>query len=255
MCCKSAGSLRGSSSREHALAMFPDVLSIGDKGFGDELLWGAAVTLEVAVYAVLFGLVMGLAAAGAKLGGALPLRWLAEAYTILIRGIPELLIVMLVYFGGSRAVQGALSHFGVEGAVEISKTGAGAFALGLIFGAFASEVFRGAYLAVPKGQIEAALACGMSRSQVFRRVRFPQMLRIALPGLGNLWMVTLKDTSLVSVIALDELQREASVAGEASGQPFPVILAALIIYLLLTLVSDIFRARLERYASRGVAQG
>ena len=96
------------------------------------------------------------------------------------------------------------------------------------------------------------MACGMSRTQVFRRVRFPQMLRIALPGLGNLWMVTLKDTSLVSVIALDELQREASVAGESSGQPFPIILAALVIYLILTLVSDVFRIRLERYASRGV---
>ncbi len=233
--------------------MWPEVLSFGEKGFGDQLLWGALITLEVAVYAVLFGLVMGLLAAGGKLSRSWVLRGAAETYTILIRGIPELLIVMLVYFGGSRAVQWLLSHLGVDGAVEISKTGAGAFALGLIFGAFASEVFRGAYLAVPKGQIEAALACGMSRGQVFRRVRFPQMLRIALPGLGNLWMVTLKDTSLVSVIALDELQREATVAGEASGQPFPLILAALVLYLLLTLVSDIFRARLERYASRGVA--
>lgn len=234
--------------------MLPEVLSFGDKGFGDQLLWGALVTLEVAVYAVLFGLVLGLAAAGGKLSRSRPLRWIAEAYTILIRGIPELLVVMLVYFGGSRAAQWALSHIGVDGAVEISKVGAGAFALGLIFGAFAAEVFRGAYLAVPKGQIEAGFACGMSPGQVFRRVRFPQMLRIALPGLGNLWMVTLKDTSLVSVIALDELQREASVAGEASGQPFPLILSALVLYLLLTLVSDIFRARLERYASRGVVE-
>ena len=136
---------------------------------------------------------------------------------------------------------------------NFNKRLAGSLALGLIFGAFASEVFRGAFIAVDKGQIEAAFAVGMSTGQVFRRVRFPQLLRFALPGLGNLWMVLLKDTSLVSVIALDELMRETGVAAEATQRPFVFYLAATVLYLLLTVVSDIFRARLERHANRGVA--
>ena len=181
------------------------------------------------------------------------LRGIAEAYSLLIRGVPELLIILLVYYSGGAAIDALLNLFGHDGGFDFNKRLAGSLALGLIFGGFASEVFRGAFIAVPKGQIEAALAVGMTRRHVFLRVRFPQMLRFAVPGLGNLWMVLLKDTSLVSVIALDELMRETSVAAEATQRPFVFYLAATVLYLLLTIVSDVFRARLERHANRGIA--
>ncbi len=233
--------------------MIPEILQFGDTGFGDELVVGALVTVEIAVYSLAIGLALGLAAAGAKLSHSRILRAIAETYSLLIRGIPELLIILLVYYSGGAAIGAVLEAFGYDGGFDFNKRLAGSLALGLIFGAFASEVFRGAFMAVPKGQIEAALAVGMTRRQVFLRVRFPQMLRFALPGLGNLWMVLLKDTSLVSVIALDELMRETSVAAEATQRPFVFYLAATVIYLLLTVVSDIFRARLERHANRGIA--
>ena len=126
------------------------------------------------------------------------------------------------------------------------------YALGLIFGAYAGEVFRGAFQAVPTGQIEAGLACGMTRMQIFFRIRMPQMWRYAIPGLGNLWMVLLKDTSLVSVIALDETLRWSKVAAERTGLPFSAYLFAAAIYLTLTIFSDAARARLELWANRGV---
>ncbi len=235
--------------------MIPEILQFGDTGFGDELVVGALITVEIAIYSLAIGLALGLAAAGAKLSRSPILRGIAEVYSLLIRGIPELLIILLVYYSGGAAIEALLKLFGHDGGFDFNKRLAGSLALGLIFGAFASEVFRGAFMAVPKGQIEAALAVGMTRRQVFLRIRFPQMMRFALPGLGNLWMVLLKDTSLVSVIALDELMRETSVAAEATQRPFVFYLAATVIYLLLTVVSDIFRARLERHANRGVAGG
>ena len=233
--------------------MIPEILQFGDKGFGDELVVGALVTVEIALYSLAIGLALGLAAAGAKLSRSPALRSIAEAYSLLIRGIPELLIILLVYYSGGAAIEALLTLIGHEGGFDFNKRLAGSLALGLIFGAFASEVFRGAFMAVPKGQIEAAVAVGMTRRQVFLRIRFPQMMRFALPGLGNLWMVLLKDTSLVSVIALDELMRETSVAAEATQRPFVFYLAATVLYLLLTIVSDFFRARMERHANRGVA--
>ena len=233
--------------------MIPEILRFGDTGFGDELVAGAFVTLEIALYSLAIGLGLGLAAAGAKLSRSVVLRGIAEAYSLLIRGVPELLIILLVYYSGGAAIEALLGLFGHDVGFDFNKRLAGSLALGLIFGGFASEVFRGAFIAVPKGQIEAALAIGMTRRQVFLRVRFPQMLRFAVPGLGNLWMVLLKDTSLVSVIALDELMRETSVAAEATQRPFVFYLAAAVLYLLLTIVSDVFRARLERHANRGIA--
>ena len=192
--------------------MIPEILQFGDRGFGDELVVGALVTVEIAVYSLAIGLVLGLTAGAAKLSRSRILRGVAEAYSLLVRGIPELLIILLVYYSGGAAVGSLLEFLGYDGGFDFNKRLAGSLALGLIFGAFASEVFRGAFMAVDKGQIEAAFAVGMSTGQVFRRVRFPQLLRFALPGLGNLWMVLLKDTSLVSVIALDELMRETGVA-------------------------------------------
>ncbi len=233
--------------------MIPEILSFGDKGFGDEILQGALVTIELALASLAFGLLLGLLNASASLSKSLPLRLVSDVYTTVIRGIPEFLVVLVVFFGSGELVMGTASTvFGYDEYIEVSAFAAGTFALGLIFGAYSGEVFRGAFLAVPKGQIEAGIACGMSRWQVFHRVRMPQMWRFAIPGLGNLWMVLLKDTSLVSVIALDELLRWSKVAAERTGQPFTFYITAAALYLLMTIVSDIGRQRLELRASRGV---
>ncbi len=227
-------------------------LSFGDQGFGDELLAGALLTVELALVSLAVGLLLGLLTAAGKLSTRRLPRWIAQGYTELVRGVPEMLVVLVVYFGASAALQGVAGWFGYDGYIEVNAFVAGVFALGLVFGAFSSEVFRGAFLAVPKGQIEAAIACGMTPWQVFRRIRMPQMWRFAIPGLGNLWMVLLKDTSLVSIVALDELLRWSKVAAETTKQPFLFYISAALIYLALTIVSDILRERFEARANRGV---
>ena len=232
--------------------MLPDVLAYGSEGYGDEILAGAWLTLQLALASLVFGLAMGLATAAGKLSRNRAARWSAEAYTVVIRGIPEFLIVLLIFFGSNTLVGLVAGLFTDSGGFGMNRFLAGTIALGLVFGAFASEVFRGAFLAVPKGQFEAGIACGMTPRQVFFRIRMPQMWRYAIPGLGNLWMVLLKDTSLISVIALDELLRWSKVGAESTRQPFTFYIAAAVIYLLMTAVSDLFRQRLEARASRGV---
>ncbi len=231
-----------------------EILSFGDKGYGDELLRGALLTVELALASLALGIVLGLATAAAMNSKSRIGRWIAGIYTTIVRGLPEFLVVLGVYYGGEAGINALLGLVGFSSGIEISKFLAGTMALALIFGAYSGELFRGAFLAVPAGQIEAGIAAGMSHRQVFVRVRLPQMWRFAIPGLGNLWMVLLKDTSLISVIALDELLRETSTAAENTGQPFTFFLAATVIYLLLTIVSDIFRQRLERRANRGVVR-
>lgn len=229
-----------------------EILSYGDAGFGDELIQGTLLTLELALVSLLIGILLGLLTAAAKLSKNRFNRYLAQVYTEIVRGIPEMLVVLVVFFGASAMLQSMATWVGYEGYIEVNAFVAGVFALGIVFGAFSSEVFRGAFLAVPRGQLEAAKACGMSNWQVFHRIRLPQMWRFAIPGLGNLWMVLLKDTSLISVIALDELLRWSKVAAETTKQPFTFYLAAAVIYLLLTIMSDILRQRFEKRANRGV---
>lgn len=229
-----------------------DVLKFGSAGFGDEILLGAWLTLQLAVSSLVFGLLLGLLAAAAKLSKIRVARYIANAYTELIRGVPEMLVVLVVFFGASAALQKIMGLFGYEEYIEVNAFIAGTTALGLVFGAFASEVLRGGFLAVPAGQIEAGIACGMTPWQVFSRIRLPQMWRFAIPGLGNLWMVLLKDTSLISVIALDELLRWSKVAAETTKQPFTFYMVAAAIYLVLAIISDLGRYKLEARASRGV---
>lgn len=229
-----------------------EYLSFGDQGFGDELLQGSLLTLQLALSSLLLGIVLGLIIAMARMSRFWVARWIARSYTVTVRGIPEMLVVLMVYYGASAGLQSIAGWFNYHEYIEVNAFVAGTFALGLVFAAFSSEVFRGAFLAVPRGQIEAGLACGMSGWQVFSRIRLPQMWRFAIPGLGNLWMVLLKDTSLISIIALDELLRWSKVAAETTKQPFTFYLAAALIYLLLTIFSDAARHRLERYANRGV---
>jgi His/Glu/Gln/Arg/opine family amino acid ABC transporter permease subunit len=221
-------------------------------GFGWQLAVGAWMTVRVAAASLVPGLLLGLVGAGAALSRFRLLRAAADTYSTVIRGVPELLVLLLLYFGGTVLLSRLWSYLEPDAYVEVDAFTAGVVALSVVFGAYATEVFRGAILAVPRGQVEAARAIGMRPWQILRRILLPQVWRFALPGLGNLWLVLLKDTSLVSVVGLDELMRKAYVAAGSTREPFTYYSAAACIYLLLTIVSMVAIARLEAWASRGV---
>ena len=222
------------------------------QGFGDQLALGALMTLEIALGALGLGLVLGLLGAGAKLSRHMWLRAIGETYTTLVRGIPELLVVLIVFFGATTVLNSVARGLGFDTYIEISPYLAGVLALGLTFGAYATEVLRGAFLAVPKGQIEAAQALGMGRFMTLWRVQMPQIWRFALPGLGNLFLVLLKDTSLISVIGLEELMRESQIAVSFTKEPFTFYVAAAVIYLAMTAISMAGIQLLEKRANRGI---
>jgi polar amino acid transport system permease protein/arginine/ornithine transport system permease protein len=167
--------------------------------------------------------------------------------------VPELVLILLAYYGITLALQASLSAMlGREIIIDINPTIAGVMVLGLIYGAFATEVFRGAYLAVDRGQIEAARAFGMHPKLAFVRVVFPQMMRFAIPGLGNVWMVLIKATALMSVIQLPELMRMSDVAARAVRMPFTFYFGAIVIYLAITVVSIYGLRHAELWANRGI---
>ncbi len=210
------------------------------------------MTVAVSVLAFAFGVLVGSLGASAKLSHSMPLNVVADIYTTVVRGIPELLVIYLLFFGGSSVATSIASAFGYNGRVDLDAFTIGVLAVGLISGAYSTEVIRGAVQAVPFGQIEAARACGMSRWLILRRVLVPQTLRYALPGLGNVWQLTLKDTALVSVTALAELMRVTHLAAGATRQPFLFYATAAVLYLLLTSISTALFNRAEIFANRGV---
>jgi octopine/nopaline transport system permease protein len=229
-----------------------ELLSFGDQGWGDEMLLGALMTLAVSLSSMVLGLVFGTLGAAAKLSGVAPARWLAEGYTTIMRGVPELLVIYLLFFGGSGAVMMVASVFGYGGYIEIDAFTIGTLAVGIVSGAYSTEVIRGAVLSVPRGEIEAARAIGMPRFLLFRRIMLPQVARFALPGLGNVWQLTLKDTALISVTGLVEIMRQSHIAAGSTRQPFTFYLVAACLYLLLTTFSNYGFQRAEGWASRGV---
>ena len=218
-------------------------------GFGAQLLQGAVVTLEVAGLSLVFGVVLGILGAAAKLS---PQPWLRGPVTLfvnLVRGVPEFLILLIVYFSLPQFIAALTGSD-----IGISPLVGGVFALSLVFGAYASETFRGGFVAVPKGQLEAARAFGMPRTRIFARIHLPQAWRYALPGISNLWQTLLKDTSLVSVLGLEEIMRKAAIGAQVTKQPFNFYVAAALIYLTFTLLSGPAFAWLERRANRGLAR-
>ncbi len=225
------------------------------QGYGWLLLDGMAMTLGVAVASMIGALVVGLAAAMGKLFAPPAGRALIEAYTTVVRGVPELVLLLLIYYGLPTLVKDTLAGFGHDVSLGIDPFAAGIGTLSLIYAAFACEVYRAAYLAVPAGQREAALALGLPPAATFRRVILPQMMRYALPGLGNVWMVLVKATALISIIQLPELMRNADIAARSTRMPFTFFFMACLLYLALTLVSMWGQARLERWASRGISEG
>ena len=229
------------------------LLGFGDDGWGDEMLRGALMTMAVAVCSYLFGIVIGILFASFKLSKHVVLRYLAEFYTTVVRGIPELLIIYLVFFGGGTLLRTVASGiFGYEGYIDPPLFITGMVCIGLSAGAYSTEVIRGAVLAVPVGQIEAAKAIGMGAAKRFWRILVPQVSRFALPGLGNVWQLTLKETSLISVIGLVEIMRSAAVASGSTKEPFTFYLLAAVLYLGLTSISNRGFLRAEMWASKGV---
>lgn len=228
------------------------LLSFGENGWGDDIARGALVTIELALATLPVGLAIGLAAALAKNSNSAILRAAGNLYTTVFRGLPELLTLFIVYYGGQMLLT-RIAGMLVEGAtVEVNQFVAGVTALGLVLGAFSSEVFYAAIRSVPRGQTEAAGALGLAKWQVFRLVVFPQLWRVALPGLSNNWLVLLKDTSLVSVIAITDLMRQTSIAVGVTKQPFFFYLVACLIYLVFSMLSSVVFSRAEARASRGL---
>lgn len=222
------------------------------QGFGPQIALGAWMTVQVAVGGLVVGLIFGLAGAAAKLSPYAVFRGIGQSYTTVVRGIPEILVVLLVYFGGEDIINRIAEGFGYDDYIEINVFAAGVTALGVSFGAYATEVFRGAIQSVPAGQIEAAVALGMRSRQIFWRITLPQAMRLAIPGLGNLFQVLLKDTSLVSLIALPELMRNSAIAISNTKEPFTFYFVAALIYLGITTLVLIGQVYAERWANKGV---
>jgi len=229
------------------------------------LLEGAWLTIQVALLSLLLAVFLGLLGALAKLSHSVFLKGIATLYTTIIRGIPDLILMLLIFFGGqvlvnnfsyslNESLNQMLSSFNsahewtayLPDYINISPYIAGIITIGFIFGAYMAETFRGAFLAVEKGQLEAATAYGMNRYKIFVRVMFPQMMRHALPGIGNNWLVLLKTTALVSVIGLQDMVKIAGDAGGSTQQPFTFYIAIALIFLLFTSVSSLLFSWAER---------
>ncbi|MEY4883912.1 MAG: hypothetical protein RIS34_1766 [Pseudomonadota bacterium] len=213
------------------------------------ILYGALLTVEVSLCALVVSIILGLMGAAAKLSGRGPMVAVATLYTTIIRGIPDLVLMLLVFYGGSIGLNSLLEAFGNDAAPEINPFTAGVVTLGFIYGAYMTETFRGAILAIPRGQFEAAAAFGMSPSQAFLRITAPQMVRYALPGFTNNWLVMIKATALVSLIGLQEMTYLAKQASAATRSPFAYFLFTAALFLVYTWVSLIILRRLnERYS-------
>ena len=216
------------------------------------LLEGTFVTVELAVSSLLFSVLLGLIGASAKLSKNRTANQIAGYYTTLIRGVPDLVLMMLLFYGGQQIINDLGYATGLWDYVEINQFIAGVGSIGFVFGAYMTETFRGAILAIPRGQIEAGISCGMTGITVFRRIIWPQMMRHALPSFTNNWLVLIKATALVSVIGLHDLVWNASTAGRSVRKPFTFFFAVLLIYLVLTAISDVGLRWLDRRYSAGV---
>lgn len=219
------------------------------QGYGGLLLQGTWVTVKLGLASLIIGLIFGLIGAAMKLSRFWFLRQLANIYTTVVRGIPELLVVLAIFIGGSVIVRMIMQAIGYSKYVDISQFWMGVLALSTMFGAYATEVFRMALQAIPQGQWEAAQSLGMRPTQTFFRIILPQMWMVALPGLGNLTLVLLKDTALISLIGLKDLMFFASRAAQSTQQPFTFYLMAALIYLALTTVVMALLWKAERMAN------
>ncbi|SOC46210.1 amino acid ABC transporter membrane protein 1 (PAAT family) [Rhizobium subbaraonis] len=228
------------------------LLALEPPGWGGVLLAGLMNSIKIAVGGYSLGLILGTGGAFGKLYGGPVLKDLLEVYTTLVRAVPELVLILLLYYAGTDLLNQLMAAIGY-GPVDISGLAAGIFVIGIVQGAYSTEVLRGAIKAVPAGQIEAARAFGMSSGQIMRRVTMPAMLPHAIPGLSNLWLISTKDTALLAVVGFSEL---TLVTRQAAGSTKAYLLffcAAGALYLALTLVSNVIIRLIEARARRGMA--
>lgn len=231
------------------LSLF-NTLGLGPDGWGSVLLLGALMTVVLTLAALAIGAVFGALIAAAKLSRWRVLRVFGDFYTTVFRGVPELLVIYLFYFGGSTLVTTVGQWFGAEGFVGVPPFAVGAFAVGMISGAYQAEVYRAAVLAVARGELEAARAIGMPTLTMFRRILIPQVLRYALPGIGNVWQLSLKDSALISVTGLAELLRASQIAAGSTHQYFLFFVVGGLLYLAMTGVSNRVFGRAEAVVGR-----
>ncbi|BCA30036.1 MULTISPECIES: ABC transporter permease [Pseudomonadaceae] len=221
-------------------------------GYGSTILEGAWLTLLLALSSMSMAILLGLVGAAFRLS---PVRWLAimgDAYATVVRGIPDLVLILLIFYGGQQVVNLVGPMVGYDDYIDLDPFWSGVFTLGFIFGAYLSETFRGAFMAIPKGQGEAGFAYGMSGRQVFFRILVPQMIRFAIPGFTNNWLVLTKATALVSVVGLQDMMFKAKSAADATREPFTFFLAVAGLYLVLTSVSLLALRFLEKRYSVGI---
>ena len=228
-----------------------ELLAFGDTGWGDELFYATLMTIAVAITAMLIGFLFALIFTPLKLSKNKFLNLIANSYTTVIRGVPELLVIYLLFFGGTGAVMYVASIFGYNEYIEINAFITGAFSIGIISGAYSTEVFRGAIQSIDKGQFEAANVLGLNKFGKFFKIILPQTLRLAIPNLSNVWQITLKDTSLISVTGLVEIMRHSYIAAGSTRDPLFFYSFAAVLYLLLTFLSMRLINKLEVKYSRG----
>jgi len=228
-----------------------ELLAFGDTGWGDELFYATLMTIAVSVTAMFIGFLFALIFTPLKLSKNRFLNFIANSYTTLIRGVPELLVIYLFFFGGTGAVMFVASIFGYNEYIEINAFITGAFAIGIISGAYSTEVFRGAIQSIDKGQFEAANVLGLNKFGKFFKIILPQTLRLAIPNLSNVWQITLKDTSLISVTGLVEIMRQSYIAAGSTRDPLFFYSFAAVLYLLLTYISMKLINKLELEYNRG----
>ena len=228
-----------------------ELLAFGDTGWGDELFYATLMTIAVAITAMLIGFLFALIFTPLKLSKNKFLNLIANSYTTVIRGVPELLVIYLLFFGGTGAVMYIASIFGYNEYIEINAFITGAFSIGIISGAYSTEVFRGAIQSIDKGQFEAANVLGLNKFGKFFKIILPQTLRLAIPNLSNVWQITLKDTSLISVTGLVEIMRQSYIAAGSTRDPLFFYSFAAVLYLLLTFLSMKLINKLEVKYSRG----
>ena len=228
-----------------------DLLAFGNTGWGDELFFATLMTIAVSITAMIIGFCFALIFTPLKLSKNKLLNFIGNSYTTIIRGVPELLVIYLLFFGGSGAVMYVASIFGYNKYIEINAFITGSFAIGIISGAYSTEVFRGAIQSIDKGQFEASKVLGLKKPVHFFKVIMPQMLRLAVPNLSNVWQITLKDTSLISVTGLVEIMRQSYIAAGSTRDPLFFYSFAAVLYLLLTFLSMKLINKLEIKYSRG----
>ena len=228
-----------------------ELLAFGKTGWGDELLVATLMTIAVSITAMLIGFVFALVFTPLKLSKNRFFNFIANSYTTVIRGVPELLVIYLFFFGGTGAVMYVASIFGYNEYIEINAFITGAFSIGIISGAYSTEVFRGAIQSIDKGQFEAANVLGLNKFGKFFKIILPQTLRLAIPNLSNVWQITLKDTSLISVTGLVEIMRQSYIAAGSTRDPLFFYSFAAVLYLLLNFLSMKLINKLEVKYSRG----